>query len=144
VLPLLLLLVLHREVVAHHNKITVILSVLKGYTKDVSEGVQTGSSLALRVIQLQLCCTVEEFEEVHSLDDAADGFLLKRLVSFKVTHVRAAEHTFDQEFVVGLHAIRKDITQLFLKAGKRGSIYDGESPEAEILQGTHTISNWVI
>lgn len=89
-LPLLLLLVFHGEVVAHHDEVTVLVRVLKRHTKDVSKGVKTGSPLALRIIDLECCSAVEEFEEVHSLDDLSDGLLLKTLVPSQVPHIGAA------------------------------------------------------
>jgi len=144
VFPLLLLLVLQREVVAHDNKITIILSVLEGYTEDVSKDIKTGSLLALRVNTLHSCGVVEEFEEVHGLDDATNSFLLHRLISSKVAHVSAADHALDQEFVVGLHTARKGIADLFLVANKRAGIDDGESPEAKVLQGVNSISNRIV
>lgn len=105
-LPLVLLLVLNGEVVAHHNEVTVFLSVLKGNTKDVSKDIKTGSPLALRIIDLKCCSAIEEFEEVQSLDDLSDGLLLKTLVSSKVSHIGTAEHTLDQKAVILLHSIR--------------------------------------
>ena len=64
VLPLLLLLVLESEIVAHHDKVSVLISVLKSDSQDVSEGIQARASFALRIINLKRRGTVKELEEV--------------------------------------------------------------------------------
>jgi len=76
VLPLVLLLVLEREIVAHHNEVSVLVCVLQSHSQDVSESVETGSSLTLSIVHLKCCGAVEELQEVQSLDNSADSLFL--------------------------------------------------------------------
>ena len=94
-LPLVLLLVFDRKSVAHHDKISVLVCVLQSYTQDVAEGIQTGSSIALVVDDFQGCPVIENLEEVQSLDDASDRFLLKHCIASVVPIVGPAEDSLD-------------------------------------------------
>ena len=144
VLPLFLLLVLEGEIVAHDDKVTVLVRVLESDARDVSEGVEAGSSLALGIVDFECGGSVKELEEVESLDDRANGLLLEVLVSAQVAHIGPREHPFDQETVVSLHAVGQLVADLLLEAGEWAGIDDGEPPEAEVLKCAHSVSHWVI
>ena len=94
-LPLVLLLVFNHKSVAHHNKVSVLVSMPQSYTQDIAEGIQTGPSVAFIIGNFQGCLAIEKLEEVEGLNDAFDGFLLKNLVASVVSVVGATEHSFD-------------------------------------------------
>jgi len=63
------------------------LSVLKSHTQDVAESIETRTSLALSIVSFDSRIAVEEFQEVHSLENGANSLLLISLDIFVVAHV---------------------------------------------------------
>ena len=62
--PLLFLLVFDPENMAHYNEVAILISVLKGWTKNITESVQARATLALIVVDFNSGCRVKELEEV--------------------------------------------------------------------------------
>ena len=94
-LPLVFLLVFNHESVAHHDKVSILVSMPQSYSQYIAEGIQTGPSVAFIVSNFQGCFGIENLEEVEGLNDAFDGFLLKNLIASVVSVVSATEHSFD-------------------------------------------------
>lgn len=63
------------------------LSVLKSHTQDVAESIETRTSLALSIVSFDSRIAVEEFQEMHSLENGANSLLLISLDIFVVAHV---------------------------------------------------------
>lgn len=133
VLPLVLLLVFQHEVVAHHDQVSIVVSVFECATKNVSKYVQTGSSLTLVVVDLHSGVAIEELEEVHCLDNATDGVFFLGLIASKVSVVCPADHALDEQLVIHGHAVGELITNLLPESSERGSGHLGEAPEAKIF-----------
>jgi len=144
VLPLVLLLVFKDKVVAHDNQVTVMLGVLESYTQNVAESIETGTSLALSIIGLDSRIAVEEFQEVHSLENGANSLLFISFDIFVVTHVSPLQDAFNKQTVVLGHTLSQTAAKLFDVAGEGLTINLGESPEAELFQVSDSVSNWII
>jgi len=144
VLPLVLLLVFKDKVVAHDNQVTVMLGVLESYTQNVAESIETGTSLALSIIGLDSRIAVEEFQEVHSLENGANSLLFISFDIFVVTHVSPLQDAFNKQTVVLGHTLSQTAAKLFDVAGEGLTINLGESPEAELFQVSDSVSHWII
>lgn len=143
--PLVLLLVLNSEVVAHDDKISVLISVLESATKDVSEDVEAWSAFALSVVKDKRCSTVKELEEVHSLDDSADDEILLLLVAVVVSHVGSGDDSFDQKAVRVAHSSRQLAYKLLSCACEScGSINLGKTPHAKVLECSDTVCDGIV
>lgn len=143
-LPLVLLLVFNDKVVTHDNQVTVMLGVLKSYAQDVTESIKTGTSLALSIVSFDSRIAVEEFQEVHSLENGANSLLFISFDIFVVTHVSPLQDAFNEQAVVLGHTLSQIAAKLFDVSRERRAINLGESPEAELFQVSNSVTNWVI